>query len=296
MAAMHRMGNWGITNGEPPQVKGSNQLLEQLSLSRYLAKGVSGYAAYANRHSAYEGTDYFELRFTPARVAYVDLFSHLRLYIESFEAFELFIQGEDLAGIHSETFPQVNSRCKVVHLSPTHYMADGVCRNSFGMPAEEVYKRLSAHEKVERVERILDGVLIVSSTKILSLREQADCGRVLREALGLPPVNKWEGWAAPIMSIARDIINQKTSVIAGSRAIVTAVPGPPPEYAGDSDFQVFQEVTDAVKTFPAEYQRGQYHPDYLKIVDRKVGELLNRMTEPVMEACESIVERFGDGS
>lgn len=189
MAALRSLTNgWGLVTPDTPQIKIPKNFsyFVDVSLTRYMGKGITAGVSYENRALKDPAPDNFELLFTPARVDYAALLDTVEFYIESFRAHSLSIFMMDLLSFASELRPLVTGRDFTAQIHPIHYLDDRLCLNSFSLSARQVFKGLSDSNEFERVQMVGDGVLFMYSTRILTLDEQRAVDPLFRKVLGLP--------------------------------------------------------------------------------------------------------------
>jgi hypothetical protein len=187
MEAMLNFGSWGIVTPDYPTYKYKSGIATTISLSKFLNKGITGDVDYVNRGDSRLETDSIGLYFTPEKQPYKELFQFLPAFITTFDAYQIYLCRQDLTSIQSHTSPNVNSTKRLFYIQPVHFFLDDMAQKSFGLTAREIYDRLAPAPEVEHVELLHGGILIVNSTNILSVEEQAECSRTVRRLLGLTP-------------------------------------------------------------------------------------------------------------
>lgn len=185
--ALKQIGSrWGIAedavvpNPKPVSVTHSYTLLH---LTSFLSKGITGSVEYGNpEHNNRTGVEFnfFQMKFTPRNVAFEELFDHLGSYIVGLNLDQLELrkwqsyQCEESVG-SSETLGWV---------FPVHFFSDEVARNSFGLSAQDIYRRLNKNQIAETVERFQNGVLIIKTRHETTFEEEQEFNLRVREVLG----------------------------------------------------------------------------------------------------------------
>ncbi len=184
----HLTNEWGLKDAEWPQAKDprTNPALH-MTLTKYFHRGIKASVSYQNRkhvedHGMYD--DHLELKFTPEKVNYAllvnECFEH---YIEWFDAYVGEIGDMECDHLDMKAWEASDTdggRSSVFRIHPVCFFDKELCARSFGLTPEAIAKRVS--KEVERVTVRPNGVVIIASSKILTL-EEADHVNETRKAL-----------------------------------------------------------------------------------------------------------------
>jgi hypothetical protein len=189
MSGLLEMTNaWApITRDLPNAPDPGANLCVGINLLRYFGKGIRGEVLYQYRgqhllKDAGVCDDFFTLKFNPEKVDYESLVKEaVAQYIKAFRPYVAYIENEEIILIDIEERRQTSTRHQVYKIRPMHFMDRELCRRAFNCSPEQVVDILKDH--VEKVDIVLDGVLIIASSKVLSLEEADEVNTKLKPLL-----------------------------------------------------------------------------------------------------------------
>jgi hypothetical protein len=189
MAGLLKMTNtWApITKDLPDAPDPGANLSADIKLLKYFGKGIRGEVSYKYRgqhllEDRGANDDYFYLEFNPEKVDYECLIKEsLVQYMEAFNPYLSFIENKDFGHIDFEEWRKIGFRKGVYRINPVQFVDRELCRRAFNRSPEEVVDTLK--DRVEQVSVILDGVLIIASSKVLSLEEADEVNKKLKPLL-----------------------------------------------------------------------------------------------------------------
>jgi hypothetical protein len=182
---------WGLKEGtELPTIKDPGTLpMRQVNLSKHFQKGIKAWLSYQNRkYHLDEGKfdDYFTLEFDPTRFDYESLATdRFEEYIAVFQAYRGRIGDEEFIQLDSPGSVSVEAkRSGVYRMYPICFFDKELCNRSFHLTPEEIQKRVAG--VVERAAVVSNGVLIIASSKIVSIEEANALNNKLKRAIAIP--------------------------------------------------------------------------------------------------------------
>lgn len=164
---------WGLKDGaELPEVKDAGTLpMRQLNLSKCFQKGIKAFVSYQNRkYHRDEGKfdDYFKLEFDPTKFDFELLTKGVfEKYIEGFQGYRGHVGDEEFVYLDFESSRQVDSRSGVYRIYPICFFDKELCGRSFNSTPEDVAQHVAG--AVEKASVVSNGVLIIASSKILTI-------------------------------------------------------------------------------------------------------------------------------
>jgi hypothetical protein len=177
----------------PPPTFGPEELQVSLDLSPLLGEGLAGKLTYVLRDAEYSRDeahfdDVLAVDFDPHRIEYGELAGQVfARYVQAFLPYRgSIILDEGLANedwervleLQESTGKDIDGRDSVLRLGPVNYFDRALCRRAFDLTPEEIVTALEGH--VESATMLLDGVLIVGTTQVLSRDGLDTLDRVLR--------------------------------------------------------------------------------------------------------------------
>ena len=126
--------------------------------------------------------DYFKLEFDPTKFDYEMLvkgvFEH---YIECFQAYRGHVGDEEFVHLDFDGSRQVDVRTGVYRIYPVCFFDRELCDRCFRLTPEDIAKRVS--EAVESVRIVSNGVLVVASSKVLTIEDANSISDTLKGLL-----------------------------------------------------------------------------------------------------------------
>jgi hypothetical protein len=190
---------WGLEGSDPVPVPDiGDGLAVQIEFAPDPSNEIGGYISYLFRSDVYlkdhaQYDDLMIVEFDPEKVdfAYV-MQTVFPKYVHAFEAYRAtIIVDEDLAlddwdvicEKNRETGFDVNGRDGVFRITPVNYFDRELCHRAFGLSPKEIFERLDG--KVELVQLLDDGILLIASSKLLSRQEIELIDESIRKNLGV---------------------------------------------------------------------------------------------------------------
>jgi hypothetical protein len=190
---------WGLEGSDPVPVPDiGDGLAVQVEFAPDPSNDIGGYISYLFRSDAYlkdhaQYDDLMIVEFDPEKVdfAYVAQ-TVFPAYVHAFGAYRAtIIIDEDLAlddwdvicAKNRETGFDVNGRDGVFRITPVNYFDRELCHRAFGLSPKEIFERLDG--KVELVQLLEDGILLIASSKLLSRQEIELIDESIRKNMGV---------------------------------------------------------------------------------------------------------------
>ncbi len=155
----------------------------QVNMDKVVSPATKGEILYRFRTSLRdEGMcdDYVVLEFDPAKVDYAGLSSGVfAQYLALFDAYRGHVGPLQFRVIDFDSTRKLNLRHTVSRIYPLTFLDNELCVRNFSLTPSEIANRLQNH--VEQVHRLDSGILIVASSKILSINESDTLnGRIMK--------------------------------------------------------------------------------------------------------------------
>lgn len=177
---------WGLGDAAgPPAPDPGSELIAQVKLTPFLGKGIRGEVVYQFRRDFRdEGSadDFLSLTFNPEKVdyaAFVD--GAFPKYLSALDAYRGELGDAEFTHLDFDAARKVDFRRGVFRIHPVSYYDKQLCLRAFELEPDEIVARLV--DRCERVTRHGDGVLVVLSTKPLSLADADQETRAMRQLL-----------------------------------------------------------------------------------------------------------------
>jgi len=181
--------DWGLTTRTWPEAKDPfTEHMEIVNLRKCFRKEIYGAEVqYQNRkylidHPQYD--DFFMFEFNPKKLNYGELVNDIfQEYIGSFGAYVGEIHDQALIHLDFDAWRQsgINERSGVFRFYPVCFFDQELCSRAFQLTPNEVAARVS--DNVEGVKLVSNGVLIVASSKIVSIDGANEIDRKLKSLL-----------------------------------------------------------------------------------------------------------------
>jgi len=176
---------WGLKEADVqiqlPDI--GDDLLSVCDLSSALGNGIKGHSVYVLRSADYlqdkaQYDDNVAIKFDPKKINFNYLVEEIfPLYIKAFLPYRATIQSSDIANADwpeiadkcNSTEKDVNGRDGVYRINAVNYYDRELCQRAFDLSPEQIIERLDG--KVESVSLLLDGVMLIYSSKLLERDE-----------------------------------------------------------------------------------------------------------------------------
>jgi hypothetical protein len=179
---------WGpITKELPKAPDPKTQLIAITNLTRYFGKGIRGQVSYQYRgnHLLRDDAmndDHFLLEFNPEEVDYECLVKESFLhYLSAFRPYLAYIENEELLSIDFRDEKKMSCRDKIYRINPVFFVDRELSQKVFNCSPEQLVDKLKGH--VEGVKIVFNGVLVIASSKVLTLEESDAVNRRLKTLL-----------------------------------------------------------------------------------------------------------------
>lgn len=177
---------WGLGGTTGPSAPDpGGELIAQARLTPFLGRGIRGEVVYQFRRDFRdEGSadDFLSLTFNPEKVNYAAFVDEaLPKYLSAFDAYRGELGDAKFTHLDFDAARKVDFRHGVFRVYPVSYYDKQLCLRAFELEPDEIVARLA--DTCERVTRHGDGVLVVVSTKPLSLTEADQGTRAIGQLL-----------------------------------------------------------------------------------------------------------------
>jgi hypothetical protein len=177
---------WGFQRREyPPAPDASHHLSAIVQLRNYLKKGMKGRLSYSFRTAGRDEAmydDYCMIEFSPTAADYSSLVTRgFQAYVECFSAYRGEILDVGCYELDFEKARGIDARQGLVRIAPVCFVDKELCLRGFQLTPDAVANRLAT--AVEQVRLVHDGVLIIATSRIVSIDESNSIDHKLRSLL-----------------------------------------------------------------------------------------------------------------
>ncbi len=164
---------WGIGEGEFITPNFGNGLSAIFRLNKFLKNGIKGEVIYTYRGiNSREIDDRIYLEFNPIKINFDELINTVfKQYIDSFDPTEASIFNKEIVQYDYENRSKYDLT-KFIRFYQVFFWNQRYCEKKLGISLLEFKNKISNH--VEKVELFKDGIIVIASSKLLTLKESND--------------------------------------------------------------------------------------------------------------------------
>lgn len=169
---------WGIGDGEFITPSFGNGLSAIFKLNKFLRNSIKGEVIYTYRGiNSRETDDRIYLEFNPIKINFNELINTVfKQYIDFFDPTEASIFNKEIVQYDYENRDKYDLT-KFIRFYQVFFWNQSYCEKKLGLSLLEFKNKISNH--VERVELFKDGIIVIASSKLLTLEESNDINLII---------------------------------------------------------------------------------------------------------------------